>query len=54
VSTYLGHADAGFTLRTYTHLLPSSEERTRRAVDAVLTPDSCAPVVPREGAESAS
>ena len=33
VSEYLGHADAGFTLRTYTHLMPSSSERTRKAVD---------------------
>jgi integrase len=33
VSEYLGHADAGFTLRTYTHLMPSSAERTRKAVD---------------------
>jgi Phage integrase family len=33
---YLGHTDPGFTLRTYTHLLPTSHERTRRAVDAVL------------------
>jgi integrase len=33
VSEYLGHADAGFTLRTYTHLMPSSTERTMRAVD---------------------
>lgn len=33
VSEYLGHSDAGFTLRTYTHLMPSSDERTRRAVD---------------------
>jgi integrase len=33
VSEYLGHADAGFTLRTYTHLMPSSAERTMRAVD---------------------
>jgi len=36
VSEYLGHADPGFTLRTYCHLLPSSEDRARRAVDAVL------------------
>ncbi len=36
VSEFLGHADAGFTLRTYTHLMPSSDERTRRAVNAVL------------------
>lgn len=36
VSEYLGHADAGFTLRTYTHLMPTSEDRTRRAIDAVF------------------
>ncbi|MGW6008988.1 tyrosine-type recombinase/integrase [Streptomyces sp. NPDC055210] len=35
LSTYLGHSDAGFTLRTYTHLMPASETRTRKAVDAV-------------------
>ncbi len=28
VSEYLGHADTGFTLRTDTHLMPSSAERT--------------------------
>lgn len=33
VSEYLGHADPGFTLRTYTHLMPSSSERTRKAID---------------------
>lgn len=33
VSEYLGHADAGFTLRTYTHLTPESDQRTRNAVD---------------------
>jgi len=32
VSEYLGHADPGFTLRTYTHLMPASAERTRKAV----------------------
>ena len=32
----LGHADPGFTLRVYTHLMPASEERTRRAVDHAL------------------
>jgi integrase len=37
VSEYLGHADAGFTLRTYTHLMPASGERTRRAVDAAFS-----------------
>ena len=33
VSEYLGHADAAFTLRTYTHLMPASDQRTRTAVD---------------------
>ncbi len=36
VSEYLGHADPGFTLRTYTHLMPTSDERTRNLVDAAL------------------
>ncbi|AYG82334.1 Putative prophage phiRv2 integrase [Streptomyces hundungensis] len=35
LSTYLGHNDPGFTLRTYTHLMPSSEGRTRKAVDGM-------------------
>ncbi|GAA1005498.1 hypothetical protein Aple_051180 [Acrocarpospora pleiomorpha] len=35
LSQYLGHSDPGFTLRVYTHLMPSSEGRTRRAVDKV-------------------
>ncbi|MGA5667231.1 tyrosine-type recombinase/integrase [Streptomyces pseudogriseolus] len=35
LSQYLGHGDPGFTLRTYTHLMPSSESRTRRAVDGM-------------------
>ncbi|TVT57616.1 tyrosine-type recombinase/integrase [Amycolatopsis rhizosphaerae] len=34
LSAYLGHSDPGFTLRVYTHLLPTSHERTRKAVDA--------------------
>ncbi|KOG19680.1 tyrosine-type recombinase/integrase [Streptomyces viridochromogenes] len=33
LSEYLGHYDPGFTLRTYTHLMPSSEKRTREAVN---------------------
>ncbi|MET9475625.1 hypothetical protein [Streptomyces sp. NPDC002922] len=32
LSEYLGHHDPGFTLRTYTYLMPSSEKRTREAV----------------------
>lgn len=36
VSDYLGHSDPGFTLRTYTHLMPTSADRTRAAVDAAF------------------
>ncbi|MGD6752295.1 tyrosine-type recombinase/integrase [Streptomyces sp. BH105] len=32
LSLYLGHSDPGFTLRVYTHLMPSSEARTRKAI----------------------
>jgi integrase len=35
LSLYLGHSDPGFTLRVYTHLMPSSETRTRKAITAV-------------------
>jgi integrase len=40
VSEYLGHADPAFTLRTYTHLMPSSDSRTRSAVDALFVDPS--------------
>jgi integrase len=39
LSAYLGHADPGFTRRVYTHLLPASEDRTRRAIDAAFADD---------------
>lgn len=50
VSERLGHADAGFTLRTYTHLMPDSESRTRDIIDAAfrsLGEFSGTPNVPR-------
>lgn len=34
LAEYLGHADAGFTLRVYAHMLPDSHDRARRAIDA--------------------
>lgn len=37
LADYLGHSDPGFTLRTYTHLMPTSEDRTRQAVDAAFS-----------------
>lgn len=51
LSEYLGHTDPGFTLRTYTHLMPSSSERARKAVDAAL---GCVTEVYSEGAEGES
>lgn len=35
LSHYLGHSDPGFTLRVYTHLMPSSDARARKAVDSL-------------------
>jgi integrase len=39
VAEYLGHRDEGFTLRTYTHLMPTAEEKTRLASDALFADD---------------
>lgn len=46
VAEYLGHADAGFTLRVYAHLFPSSERRARAAIDLVLAPGHRLSVTP--------
>ncbi|MFJ2929484.1 hypothetical protein ACIPIU_31305 [Streptomyces massasporeus] len=35
LSNYLGHSDPGFTLRVYTHLMPSSDARARNAIDSL-------------------
>jgi integrase len=34
LADYLGHADPGFTLRVYSHLMPDSESRARAVIDA--------------------
>lgn len=49
VAERLGHDDAALVLSTYGHLMPDSEDRTRRAVDAAwgAAAESCAPVVPQ-------
>lgn len=39
VSEYLGHSDPAMTLRVYAHLMPTSRERARRAVDQLLQPE---------------
>jgi integrase len=38
VQTFLGHASAVITLRTYAHLFPGDEDRTRDVLDAALSP----------------
>jgi integrase len=38
VQTVLGHSSAVITLRTYAHLWPGDDDRTRDVVDAVLSP----------------
>jgi len=57
LAEYLGHADPGFTLRVYTHLMPSSEDRARQAVDNALAnaleAASCVTGVSRGGLPSA-
>ncbi|WP_308196239.1 tyrosine-type recombinase/integrase [Nocardioides bruguierae] len=37
LSEYLGHHDPAFTLRTYTHLMPTSNDAVRHAIDALWT-----------------
>lgn len=56
LAEYLGHSDAWFTLRTYTHLMPKAEDKARRAVDRVFdrleaasNDPSCGPSVSQEG-----
>lgn len=48
VAEYLGHSDAGFTLRVYEHLMPDAADKARCAMDAFFEPS--APVVPSEEA----
>lgn len=35
LADYLGHADPGFTLRTYVHMMPTSSQKMREAIDGV-------------------
>ncbi|MEU3546641.1 tyrosine-type recombinase/integrase [Streptomyces longwoodensis] len=47
LSAYLGHNDPGFTLRVYTHLMPSSDARARKAVDGLYEGTDPAPDGPQ-------
>jgi integrase len=42
LSEWLGHADPGFTMRVYTHLMPARAERARKAIERVLSEDESA------------
>jgi len=46
VSEYLGHADPGITLRTHTHLMEGSAERTKRAIDAAFRASTSSDAAP--------
>jgi len=35
VAEWLGHSDPSFTLKTYTHLMPSSNERTKGVIGSL-------------------
>ncbi|WP_435822374.1 hypothetical protein [Microbispora bryophytorum] len=37
LAEYLGHADPGFTLRVYAHLMPGSHDHARKAIDDRLS-----------------
>lgn len=53
LAAWLGHTDPGFTLKTYTHLMPDVTDIGRKAVDAFFTDDAddaaSAQNVPEEG-----
>lgn len=39
LADWLGHADPGFTLRVYSHMMPAAPDKLRQAIDASLRPD---------------
>lgn len=47
VADRLGHKNANLVLKVYGHLMPDSEERTRKALDAAWGPAAAAPLVDR-------
>ena len=52
VAEWLGHENASLVFNTYGHLMPHSEDRMRRAIDAAygVGVNSCAPGVPQRSA----
>ncbi|MCK2237818.1 MULTISPECIES: site-specific integrase [unclassified Crossiella] len=55
LAEWLGHTDPAFTMRVYTHLLPSSAERARQAIDRALggSDPQAETAVTRDGLETA-
>lgn len=52
MQTFLGHASAVITLRTYAHMFPGDEDRTRNVLDAALSAVALAGSVRAEAASS--
>ena len=52
VSAYLGHHDPGYTLRVYTHLMPSSNQRARLASNKIFKPRPTPSADPAPDADS--
>jgi integrase len=53
VQRALGHASATVTLRTYSHLWPTAEDKTRRAAAALMA-ETLADFLPTEGVSHVS
>ena len=51
VAEWLGHTDPAFTLATYTHLMPSSRERTKSAIESIYNRRAAAGSDGPEGAQ---
>jgi integrase len=53
VAEYLGHSDGGaLVLKTYSHLMPDAEDKTRRALETALADDGVSPsAVPQTASE---
>ena len=42
LADWLGHADPGFTLRVYSHMMPAAPDKLRQAIDASYRSDGTA------------
>lgn len=51
VAEWLGHTDPAFTLATYTHLMPNSDERTKSAIAGIYDRRSDGPATAQDDAQ---